>query len=117
MEAFLDGTGDVLMVVGAFFALVAGIGVHRFRDPYSRMHAAAKSPTLGLVLVAIGAGVRLHTLEAIGTLVLVAVLQLITSPVGTHVAARAVHLRMRVPLDGPDELARDEHADEPPPQG
>lgn len=111
MEEVLDAIGGVLMILGAGFALIAGIGVNRFPDAYSRMHAAAKSPTLGLILAAIGAGMRLGTLLAAGTLFLVVVLQMLTSPVGTHVAARAVHLRMKVPQDGIDELQRDEQHD------
>lgn len=112
MNDVLDTIGDVLMLLGACFALVAGIGVNRFPDAYSRMHAAAKSPTLGLILAALGAGLHLGTLLAAGTLALVVVLQMLTSPVGTHVAARAVHLRMKVPQDGVDELLRDEHHDD-----
>lgn len=108
MGAVLDFVGGVTLIAGALFALLAGIGVHKFRDPYSRMHAAAKSPTLGLVLVALGAGLRIRTFEAIATLVLVVILQLLTSPVGTHLAGRAVHLRVKVPQDGLDELERDE---------
>lgn len=108
MDAILDSVGGVLLILGALFALLAAIGVHKFRDPYSRMHAAAKSPTLGLVLVAIGAGFQTRTFAAIATLFLVAVLQLLTSPVGTHLAARAVHSRVDVPQDGVDELRRDE---------
>lgn len=103
-----DVVGDVLMITGASFALLAGIGIHRFPDAYSRMHAAAKSPTLGLLLAALGAGLRIRTGLAIGTLALVVVLQILTSPVGTHVAARSVHLRIKVPQDGIDELERDE---------
>ena len=104
----LDRVGEALMILGACFALLAGIGIHRFGDAYSRMHAAAKSPTLGLVLVALGAALRIRTGVTVPTLLLVVVLQLLTSPVATHVAARSVHLRVRVPQDGPDELARDE---------
>ena len=106
----MNVAGEVLMILGACFALLAAIGIHRFPDVYSRMHAAAKSPTLGLLLVAIGAGLRLHSVSATVTLVLVVVLQLITAPVATNVTARAVHLRNSVPLDGVDELARDELA-------
>jgi len=108
MGGFFDTVGGLFMISGALFALLAGIGVHKFRDPYSRMHAAAKSPTLGLVLVAIGAGLVARSLGAVLTLVLVVVLQLLTSPVATHLAARAVHMRVRVPQDGPDELEVDE---------
>ncbi len=108
MSAVLDAIGGVALIAGGLFALLAGIGVHKFADPYSRMHAAAKSPTLGLVLAAIGAGLRIRTFGAVATLVIVVILQLLTSPVGTHLVGRAVHLRVKVPLDGPDELARDE---------
>lgn len=110
METVLDTIGGIAMIAGALFALLAGIGVHKFRNPYSRMHAAAKSPTLGLILVAIGAGFSIRTFEALATVFLVVVLQLLTSPVGTHLAARAVHIRVEVPQDGLDELARDELA-------
>lgn len=102
--------GELLMIVGACFALLAGIGIHRFPDIYSRMHAAAKSPTLGLMLVAIGAALRIRTLAAGVTLLLVVVLQILTAPVATHIVSRAVHLRGHVRLDGADELARDEQA-------
>lgn len=111
MDEVLDLAGGIALVVGASFALLAGIGVHKFRDPFSRMHAAAKSPTLGLVLVTIGAALRIRTFGAIATLTLVGILQLLTSPVGTHLAARAVHLRVKVPQDGVDELERDEAAE------
>lgn len=110
MDAVLDAIGAVALLVGALFALLAAIGVHKFRDPYSRMHAAAKSPTLGLVLVTMGAALQIRTFGAVATLTLVAILQLLTSPVGTHLAARAVHLRVDVPQDGVDELRRDDEA-------
>lgn len=103
----METVGEILLVVGASFALVAAVGVHRFPDVYSRMHAAAKSPTLGLILVCLGAALRLHSWLSSLTLLLVVVLQVITSPVSTHALARAVHLRMDVPQDGVDELARD----------
>ncbi len=106
----MNVAGELLMILGACFALLAGIGIHRFPDVYSRMHAAAKSPTLGLVLAAIGAALRIRTVPAAVTLSLVVVLQLLTAPVATHIVARSVHLRSRVPLDGVDELARDELA-------
>ena len=107
MDDVFDLVGGIALVLGASFALLAAIGVHKFRDPYSRMHAAAKSPTLGLVLVTFGAALRIRTFSAVATLTLVAILQLLTSPVGTHLVARALHLRVKVPQDGADELERD----------
>ena len=67
--------GDVLILLGAALTMIGGIGAVRFPDVYSRMHAAAKAPTLGIVLVAIGAAFHIHTSLAICTLLLVVVLR------------------------------------------
>jgi multicomponent Na+:H+ antiporter subunit G len=99
---------DVLIVAGSALAMIGGIGAVRFRDLFSRMHAAAKAPTLGLVLVAIGAAIAIDTLLAYTTLLLVVILQLLSSPVGAHALSRASRRQTPVALDGPDHLTRDE---------
>lgn len=104
---------DVLILAGAALAMIGGIGAVRFRDVLSRMHAAAKAPTLGLVLVSIGAAISIDTLLASTTLLLVVILQLLSSPVGAHALSRASRRQTPVPLDGPDHLTRDEAADQP----
>lgn len=104
----------LFIVVGAIFTMIGGIGVVRFEDLMSRMHAAAKAPTLGLILVAIGGAIEIGTGAAIATLVLVVVLQLLTSPVGTHVLGRASYGKVALPLDGDDDLrAHQERGDDP----
>jgi monovalent cation/proton antiporter MnhG/PhaG subunit len=65
----------ILILLGAVFTMLAGIGTLRFDDVYSRMHPAAKGPTLGLLLVAIGAAIELRELGPILALALVVVLQ------------------------------------------
>ncbi len=97
--------GGIFMVVGGLLTMIGGIGVIRFGDLMSRVHAAAKAPTLGLLLVAIGAAIEIGTGEAVATLVLVVVLQLLTSPVATHVLARASYGQVDIELDGNDDLA------------
>jgi len=99
--------GDVFVLLGSALTMIGGIGAVRFPDVYSRMHAAAKAPTLGLVLVAIGAAFTIRTSLAICALVLVVVLQLLSAPLGTHAISRATHRHRDVDLDGRDDLARD----------
>lgn len=99
--------GDVVLVVGACLVLLAAIGVVRFADVLARMHAGAKASTLGIVLVGIGAAMRIQTAGAVVTVMLVIVLQLVASPVGSHVIARAVYRRDQVVL-AHDELADDD---------
>jgi len=98
--------GDVLLVVGAGWTVLAAVGVLRFDDVYARMHAATKAPTLGLILVSWGAALHLGWGGA-PKLLLVSVLVLLTAPVGAHLMGRAVHRRpgdVRIRIDTVDEL-------------
>lgn len=42
------------LIIGAFFILIAGIGLVRFPDIYTRMHAVSKSMTLGIGSILLG---------------------------------------------------------------
>lgn len=99
--------GNVLILLGSILTMIGGIGAVRFPDVYSRMHAAAKAPTLGLLLVAIGAAIDIHTSLGICALILVVVLQLLSAPLGAHAISRATHRHGHVDLDDIDDLARD----------
>lgn len=79
----------MLIVAGAFLALVAAIGLQRFDDVLARMHAATKPATLGLLLIVIGASLVLREPGSILKLVLVILLQMVTAPVGAHLVGRA----------------------------
>jgi multicomponent Na+:H+ antiporter subunit G len=101
---------ELLVLLGAVLTLLAGIGVVRFDDVFARMHALTKATTLGLLLVLLGAAIALHDPNDITSLVLAAVLQLLTSPVGTGLLGRAAYraegLSPRV--DTVDQLAEAE---------
>jgi len=49
----------ILLMAGTLLTMIGGIGVVRFSDFLSRVHAAAKAPTLGLLLVAVGAAIEI----------------------------------------------------------
>jgi len=106
----MDTFAEILLVAGSALAMIGGIGVVRFDDLFSRMHAAAKAPTLGLILVAIGAAIEIGTVLAATTLVLVVILQLLTSPVGAHALSRASRRQMTIDLDDVDQLTADEQS-------
>jgi multicomponent Na+:H+ antiporter subunit G len=100
-----DAVVTALLAVGSFLTLLAGVGVARFPDAMARMHAAAKAPILGFMLIGIGVIVSLRTTDAAAIVGLVIVLQMIAVPVGSHVLARSMYYRMKPEIDGPDELA------------
>ncbi len=107
----MDTVGDVFLVLGSALAMIGGIGVVRFGDVFARMHAAAKAPTLALILVAIGAALRIGTLLAATTLMLVVVLALLSSPVGAHAVSRSSRRQMTIDIDDVDELTADEQSE------
>ncbi|MUL44517.1 monovalent cation/H(+) antiporter subunit G [Mycobacterium sp. CBMA293] len=107
----IDAVAGALVLAGAALALTAAIGVVRFPDTLSRMHAASKPQTLGLLLVLGGAGLRLRGHADVGMLILAAMFTLITAPV---VANRVGQLAYRERSFREDLLIRDEMDDHGP---
>lgn len=89
--AALDIAGAVALLLGAFLCLAGAIGLVRFRDTLSRLHAATKPQTLGLILVLTGLALTLRTWAAVTTLVLLAATQFFTGPVSAHLVGRAAY--------------------------
>jgi multicomponent Na+:H+ antiporter subunit G len=81
----------LLVLSGSGFALTAAVGLLRFPDLYTRMHAASKAGTLGscvmLVALAVFADDLSITTRALGGVAFF----LLTAPVSTHLLAKAAH--------------------------
>lgn len=109
--ALLDIVANALLLSGAAFGLAAGIGLLRFPDVLSRMHAATKPQVLGLLLILAGVGIRLFGTVDSWMLLLVGAFQLVTAPVAAHLVGRASyrtrHVRRGAHLLLVDELRRD----------
>lgn len=86
-----DAVAAVLLVAGGVFVLLATIGLWRFEDLFSRIHAATKAITLGLLLTVVAAVLRVETAADVLKLVLAALLQLISAPVSGHMLGRAAY--------------------------
>ena len=90
----------ILLAIGAFFNILAGLGLLRFPDVYTRLHAGTKCTTFGAIFICgsvillglkmwyfgnpDGSAFVIHTLGA-----LIAIL--VTNPTGAHAIARAAH--------------------------
>lgn len=79
----------VLVAGGVFFLVTGAVGMIRFPDIYTRMHAAGKCDTLGSLLVLTGLACHEGFALASAKLVIVALFILVTSPTATHAIARA----------------------------
>lgn len=100
-----DIATSVLILGGSALALTAAIGVLRFPDTLSRMHAATKPQVLGLLLVLAGAAIRLRGHPDVGMLILTGLFTLITAPV---IANRVGQLAYREHNVRDDLLTTDE---------
>jgi monovalent cation/proton antiporter MnhG/PhaG subunit len=89
--------------------VLAAWGLLDFPSALARMHAATKSASLGLGLIALGAGVAAGSWALFGIGALVAAFLFVTAPISGHMVGRAAYLAGRV-----DNLVYDDLADSEP---
>ncbi len=94
-----DAVAVVLLLVGAFLCLTAGLGLVRFPDVLTRMHAGTKPQVLGVLLIMVAGAIRLQGWSATWMLLLVAAFQLLTAPVSAHMISRVAYRRRHVRRD------------------
>ncbi|MFD6139025.1 monovalent cation/H(+) antiporter subunit G [Promicromonospora sp. NPDC060271] len=89
MSVLTDAAAAICLLLGAFFSFSAGVGVARFDNLLARLHVVAKPQVLGMLLLLTGFALRLQDRGSVTVLVLVAVFQLMTSPVAAHMVGSA----------------------------
>jgi multicomponent Na+:H+ antiporter subunit G len=101
-------TGGGFVVAGALLSLIGAIGVLRFPDVYTRIHAASITDTGGASLAIIGlcliAGLSIETAK----LVLVWAFIMLTSPVAAHALVNAAFSSGHAPWIGSFRIMRDD---------
>ena len=101
IEILRDVVSWGLLGAGTFLIFCGGLGLVRFPDFYTRLHAAGITDTLGAELVLIGLMVQSDTWINVAKLIFIALFMFITSPVSTHAIAHAAHVAGLRPLQGP----------------
>lgn len=87
----LDVLGALSVLAGAVFCLAAAVGVVRFPDVMTRLHAATKPQVFGLVLILTGVALTLRTWHVVLLALLIIGLQILTAPVSGHMLARTAY--------------------------
>ena len=94
-DAVIDVAILVLILLGAVLCLSAAVGLLRFRDVPSRLHAATKPQVLGLVLICLAIALSQRTVGGILVgLALVApivLMQFATAPLSAHIVGRQAY--------------------------
>lgn len=94
MSHWSDIVAGLLLIAGAGFTLIAGLGVARMRDVFLRMHAATKAGTMGVGLTALGLIVHSGTTLVSGKALAILAFMITTAPIGAHLVGRAVYRSM-----------------------
>ncbi len=81
----------ICISLGVLVLFLGTLGIIRFPDFYSRLHAAGKCDTLGSMLIV--SGLALHGGFTFSSAKIIAIVMFIflTSPTATHVILRAAH--------------------------
>jgi len=97
VEIITNTCSIILILLGLFFLLTGAIGLYRFPDYFTRMHAAGKCDTLGSLLIVSGLAVYQGLSVGSVKIVFIAVFIFWTSPTATHAIARAA-LKNKLPF-------------------
>jgi multicomponent Na+:H+ antiporter subunit G len=94
----------IFIGAGSIFVIIGGIGLLRFPDFYSRIHAAGITDTLGAWLILMGLMVQEGLSLDTARLAILMFFLVATSPLASHALAKAAFIRGLDPLQG-EELA------------
>ena len=101
-ETLLFWLSAACLLTGGLFGVVGGIGLIRFPDFYSRLHAAGITDTLCALLIIAGlliqAGLALVSIK----LLLILLFLLFTAPTASHALARAAMADRGAPATAAD---------------
>ncbi len=87
--SFLDIISSVLLISGAFFGLSGAIGLFKFPDFFTRVHAASVTDSIAAILIL--SGLLLQTSFDINTakLLFILLFLMLTSPAASHALAKS----------------------------
>lgn len=98
----MDYLVGIVLMVGAFFAMAAGLGILRLPDVLIRMHASTKAGTLGSILVLAAMAVVLATGPVVAKTIATVLFLLLTAPIAAHMIGRAYVRTEKKPAPRPD---------------
>lgn len=99
MSVLLEVVVSVLLVFGSIIMLIGSIGLAKFPDYFTRLHAPTKASTLGAACILTASMIFFSVqLGHVGFKeILISMFLLITAPVGAHMLAKAgLHYKVKM---------------------
>lgn len=100
---------SIFILSGSFFMLVAAIGLIRFKDLYSRLHAGTKAPSFGIFLIVLGVSIFFNLPVVYLKGLFIVLFVYLTSPLAAHAIVKSYKKREKVEQKPPE--AREEPID------
>jgi len=92
IDFMLELLTTLLLLAGAIFSFIAALGIFRMPDLFTRMHAAAKTGTLGVGLVLLALALHFWEIGIATRAGLVILFLFLTAPIAAHMIARAGYI-------------------------
>lgn len=92
ISSLLAILAGLLLLVGAGFALVGALGILRFPDALTRMHAASKAGTLGSGFCLLAVAVDAPQFDVASRALVAVAFFILTAPISAHLLSRAALL-------------------------
>ncbi len=103
----IDILSWICLFSGGVLGIIGGIGIHRFPDFYSRLHAAGITDTLCAMLILLGLGLQAGLSLAAFKLALIFIFLFFTSPTASHALANAaLHSGLKPRVDMENDKAK-----------
>ena len=89
MDVVIEITSAICLLIGSFLCVSGGVGILRFPDFYTRMHAVGVTDTLGAGMILIGLILLSQDALVTAKLVMILLMTLFINPTASHALAKA----------------------------
>lgn len=104
MDIFLNISSALCLLLGSFLCISGGVGILRFPDFYTRMHAVGVTETLATVMILIGLMLQNPGGLVVLKLIIILLMTLLISPTASHALAQAaIHNELLPKLDNKED--------------
>ena len=89
MDTLMDIGSAIFLLIGSFLYVSGGVGILRFPDFYTRMHAVGVTETLATAMILIGLMLQNPDGLVVLKLIIILLMTLFISPTASHALAKA----------------------------
>ena len=89
MDSVIEFSSALCLLIGSFLCLSGGVGIIRFPDFYTRMHAVGVTDTLGAGMILVGLMLLRPESLVLIKLIMILLMTLFINPTASHALARA----------------------------